>query len=52
MPKNSTPPVLRNYLAQLGKRGGERSKRTITPEQQHKMQQARRRARKAAKKKS
>jgi hypothetical protein len=52
MPKSPITPKLRNFLAEIGKKGGELSKRTITPEQQKKMQQARRKASRAAKRKA
>lgn len=34
-------PAVKRYLADIGRKGGKKSRRTITPEQQAKMQQAR-----------
>jgi hypothetical protein len=36
-----TPPEIKAYLAAIGSKGGKKSKRKITPEQQAKMQAAR-----------
>lgn len=33
--------TVKRYLAEIGRKGGKKSRRTITPEQQAKMQQAR-----------
>lgn len=34
-------PSVKRYLAEIGRKGGKKSRRTISPEQQAKMQQAR-----------
>lgn len=34
-------PAVKRYLAEIGRKGGKKSRRTITPEQQARMQQAR-----------
>lgn len=47
MPKKTSP--LSRYLAELGKKGGSVSRRDITPEQQAKMQRARRKSKSARK---
>jgi len=36
-----TEPLIREYLAKIGAKGGKKSRRTITPEQQKMMQIAR-----------
>jgi len=36
----TVPEPVRNYLREIGSRGGARSRRTITPEQQRRMQEA------------
>lgn len=33
--------AVKRYLAEIGRKGGKKSRRTISPEQQAKMQQAR-----------
>ena len=35
-------PTVRKYLSEIGRRGGEKSRRSITESQQRKMQEARR----------
>ena len=35
-------PIVRKYLSEIGRRGGEKSRRSITDAQQNKMQEARR----------
>ena len=45
-----TPKSISKYMASIGSRGGKKSKRKITPEQQAKMQAARTRASRHTKK--
>lgn len=46
--KKALPPALSAYLAGIGKRGGEKSRRVLTPEQAKAMVEAREKKRKAA----
>lgn len=47
--KKSPPKEVREYMSQIGSKGGKKSKRTLTPEQARKMVEAREKKRRAKK---